>query len=317
MPRLMKQLSSGASELVEPLYVAAMIPIMLAAGWVALAAAPVASAWIKRLQPPKEGSGGSTPSSPASEERPKEPNFTVVLNPSLGAGNTKANQNLAGMVAWYLSQGANQIPVVNLASVEGYYQRLQKISGLTQQGKKLLVITLASAPLQGKLRGAITLGVPQSLPSPTARAKEVAAESLQMAQYLGKRLQQAFKDGGQDRVFAGVVDLWKEPTLFGNPNGIPPVDIYFHKTLSDGLDHGGIRLDFLRPDSPAILGPSGAPIAVHNVWVNYLDGGLDRSTLDQLAKAPHFGLAERMAGMLAVGIRGVAGYIPTVPSLGG
>lgn len=310
MPKLMRRLGQGLSDIAEPLYVIAAIPLFLAAGWVALAAAPVASAWIKRLQPPKEGGGGSK----AEEERPRETGFTVVLNPSLGGGNTKANQNLAGMVAWYLSQGANRVPVVNLGSVQGYYTRLQRISDLTQAGKKPLVITLASAPLQARLRGAVVAGVAQDIPNPTPRAKEVAAESLSIAQTLGQRVRQAYRDGGRDRAFAGTVDLWKEPTLFGNPNGIPPVDIYFHKTLSDGIDHGGIRLDAFRPDRPAILGPRGGPIAVHNVWLNYMDAGVDKEDLERLATAPHFGLAERIAGMLANGIRLVMGVVG-VPSL--
>ncbi|RTI49982.1 hypothetical protein CSW14_10480 [Thermus scotoductus] len=313
MPKLMKQLTRGASELVEPLYVAAMIPIVLAAGWVALAAAPVASAWIKRLQPPKDsgkGAGGS--GNAGGEDAPKDPYFTVVLNPGLSGGNTKANQKLAGMVAYYLTQG-NPIPVVNLANVSGYYARLQKINDLAQQGKKPLVITLASAPLRARLRGAVVTGVAMDVPSATARATTVAQEALSMAQILGKEVQGAFKDGGDERAYAGAVDLWKEPTTLGNPNGIPPEDIYFHKTLSDGIDHGGIRLDFLKPDKPAILGPNGKPMAVHGVWLNYLDGEVDAKTLSQMAQNPHFGLPERIAGRLARAIRMVAGYIPSLP----
>jgi len=313
MPKLMRRLTQGASELVEPMYVAAMIPIMLAMGWVALAAAPVASAWIKRLQPPKGNLGGpgGTPAG-GGDDSPKDPYFTVVLNPSLAGGNTKANQKLAGMVAYYLAQG-NPIPVVDLSTVGGYYARLQKISDLAQQGKKPFVVTLSSAALFARLRGAVVTGVAQDIPNATPRAKTVAQESLSAAQILGKEVQGAFKDGGDGRAYAGVVDLWKEPTLLGNPNGIPPEDIYFHKTLSDGVDHGGIRLDFLRPDRPAILGPNAKPMAIHNVWLNYLDGEVDAKTLSQMAQNPHFGLPERIAGRLARAIRMAAGYIPAIP----
>ncbi len=311
MPRLMRKLTAGASELVEPLYVAAMIPVMLAAGWVALAAAPVASAWIKRLRPPENG---KDPKGGQKEDAPKDTFFTVVLNPSLAGGNTKANLKLANMVEYYLTTGANRLPVVNLAGVTGYYARLQKISDLTQKGVRPFVITLASAPLKGRLRGAVVTGVPVDLTNPTPRAAIVAQESMAMAQEIGRQVKGAFQDGGDSRSYAGIVDLWKEPVMFGNPNGIPPEDIYFHKTLSDGIDHGGVRLDLLKPDKPAILGPNLRPIAVHSVWLNYLDGEVDKKTLDQMAKNPHFGVAERIAARLGLALRKATGYVaPALP----